>query len=716
MDAVRWDAARADSVPTSVTGPVQRRTGWEPAALVEPATWDDLVHPEDRERVRAERLEIVDGVARSYTYRIRTADRGHRWVQETAWIGHDRKGRAAGVRGLHLDVDQAVRDHTAVQRFDRLLEALPFGTLVAELRDPGDPSSLTIINANPIMVRFLPVSLSPEGAQPLDQVLGDPRVRVTGGGELLHRLAAVAQGLAGFDVRLEIENRVLGDTRFVQMRTMPLPGTCVGLVFDDRTASERAERVLAHRATHDVLTGLANRTELLARTSIMIRDRGERPVTMLVVDLDRFKEVNDAFGHDCGDDVLRQVAQRLLSAAPEGSTVARLGGDEFAVVLPVGSNSADGVGVAARLAELLSEPVAVGSWFQLEVMASTGIASVPDHAATVEELLSRADRAMYAAKGTSSGTYTTYSDGLETSSTRTVQLLGDLRRALTTDELQLHFQPVVRADGAVVGFEGLLRWRHPEFGIVMPGEFIELVELGSLSGAIARTVIRQGVEHAKRCAEITEAAGSTATISVSINLTPRNLADPEVVDALLDRVREARLPRGALMIELTARQLLEEKVVDPDLLRTLREAGIRIAVDNFGEGAASLRLLHQVEIDELKIHRTLVAELVRGDASLVRSIVEFAHSLDMLVVAEGVEEDSVRSRLVDLGCDRLQGFGIGRPVPPAQALAELKPPEDEVVRLKPALRLPRFMDSQRPPMSAPLVEPPVGMPRFSLGG
>jgi diguanylate cyclase (GGDEF)-like protein len=551
-------------------------------------------------------------------------------------------------------------DHLDGEQFVTFVEALPAGVMILDLPDPADPRSLRVRAMNPAMRRFLPVRPERIRGEPLVSAFPERRVGVPGVDRLVRRIARAATEGSGFEVELDVDVHLTGDALTVELRAVPLPGRSVAVLVEDVTARVRAEQALAHRSSHDPLTGLVNRAELLDSVERAITHRDGRAVTLLVIDLDRFKDVNDTFGHDRGDELLQLVAGRIEGAAPPGSVVARLGGDEFAVLLPAGTTVADGVAAALAIEAGLAVPATVGSWVQLEVAASTGIACVPDHASDASSLVVRADMAMHAAKRSSTGGHAVYTPNLDRSSVRRMVLLGDLRRALASGELVLHFQPIVdAASRRPAALEGLVRWHHPDLGIVMPSEFIELVEMGSLSRPLALAVVRQALQQLRTCRAL-----GHPELGININLTPRNLGDRELVDTLVQLVRDEEVPTGLLTIELTERQLVDDLDEGLAALAQLHEAGVRVAIDDFGTGASSLWLLRRLAVDELKIDRSFIADLRAGEDAVVRSVIELGHSLGMVVVAEGVEDDLTQQLLADLGCDLLQGYGIGRAVGP----------------------------------------------------
>ena len=438
-------------------------------------------------------------------------------------------------------------------------------------------------------------------------------------------------------------------------------------VVTDITERKRAEQALAHQAMHDLLTGMPNRVLLHDRLRQAIRaaERDGTSVALLIMDLDRFKEVNDTFGHHYGDLLLRQVGERLQSALRAGDTLARLGGDEFALLLP-GSDESSAITVVRRLQQVLDEPLAIdGQLFTIG--ASLGVAVSPEHAADADTLLQRADVAMYVAKRSGSG-YAVYTAEEDQHSPDRLALASELRLAIQQDQLLLHFQPKVDlVDGRVIGVEALVRWRHPRRGLVPPDQFIPLAEQSGLIHPLSQWVLAAAARqyHTWRSAGV--------ELPIAVNLSMRNLHDPRLSQTITELLDTWRLPPGALSIEITESSLM----ADPDralaVLGGLRQLGLTIAIDDFGTGYSSLAYLKRLPVAELKIDRSFVGEMATdpNDLAIVRSTVELAHNLGLRVVAEGVEDDTSEELLADLGCDQAQGYFISRPLPAAEFSAWL---------------------------------------------
>ena len=424
----------------------------------------------------------------------------------------------------------------------------------------------------------------------------------------------------------------------------------------------RASRRLRHLALHDALTGLPNRTLFHERAELAIKGiRADRTVAVLLVDLDRFKEVNDTLGHDHGDELLKVVAERLTGALREGDTLARLGGDEFAVVLTDLPNRGTAAETAARLHDALRRPFGLRG-IAVELDASVGIALSPDHGRDVTTLIQRADVAMYDAKRTP-GRVETYSTERDPYSPARLSLLGELRRAIDNDELVLHFQPKISLDGdRVTGVEALVRWEHPEHGLLQPDQFVPLAERTGTIAHLTRWVLAAAL---RQCAEWRL---TYPDLAVAVNLAAANVLDvglPAMVQDLLD---EHGLPGDALECEVSETTVMSDPHRVTEVLSALRALGVRLSLDDFGTGQASLAYLKQLPLDEVKIDRAFITGMSddHGDAVIVRSTIDLARNLGLDVVAEGVESASVLETLVALRCNSAQGYYLSRPLPTAE--------------------------------------------------
>ncbi|MFD5819738.1 putative bifunctional diguanylate cyclase/phosphodiesterase [Streptomyces sp. NPDC127038] len=446
---------------------------------------------------------------------------------------------------------------------------------------------------------------------------------------------------------------------------MLLPLFSIPLIALDSTlwiARARAEEQL-----RDPLTGLPNRQWLLERTWTALDDAeriGARSALMLI-DLDRFRSVNDTLGHLAGDRLLLQIAERLRLALPRGAEAARLGGDEFAVLLPVVDSTTSATRVARNLVATLGSPLDLDG-LTLVLEASAGLAVFPDHALDAEGLLRLADIAMYQAKRDRTGVEV-YESKRDSNTPDRLGLLGDLRRALDTGDVELHYQPKVRFDGQVAGLEALVRWVHPERGKVPPDEFIAIAESSGLMPHLTEYVLETALGQVARW----RAQG--LYVPVAVNVSPRDVHTPGFAGAVAARLARHGVPAGALQLEITEHVLLEDPQRAADTLAALTGHGVKMSLDDFGTGYSSLVHLRRLPVSELKIDRSFVARLAvdAEDAEIVRCTLDLAHSLGLLVVAEGVEDDETWERLRDLGCDAVQGWLVAAAMPPEEATAWL---------------------------------------------
>jgi diguanylate cyclase (GGDEF)-like protein len=422
-----------------------------------------------------------------------------------------------------------------------------------------------------------------------------------------------------------------------------------------RRARRRADERIAHLAYHDPLTDLPNRALLHDRLdhAVAMSRREKRPLTLLVLDLDGFKEINDGQGHHAGDRVLQQVAGRLRAALREVDTVARLGGDEFAVLLP--ATDLTGAGLAAKkILHDLEQPFIIEGR-PLKVSASIGLAGFPSHGASSDELLQRADIAMYLAKAERSG-YVLYSPDRDRHGEQRIELTTAMRRGVEAQQFILDYQPILHLQsGLVVGVEALLRWDHPERGRLLPKEFLQTAEHTGLINPLTMFAIERA---------LSEWPGASAqrSLTVTVNLSAKTLHDAAFLGHVRGLLKACRASPASLALEVTENLIMSDPERSARCLAELHELGVRLIVDDFGTGYSSLSALSRLPVDELKIDRSFVIELARGeDESLVRCIINLAHDLRLRVVAEGVETEEVRNRLVGLGCDAVQGYFISPP-------------------------------------------------------
>ena len=426
--------------------------------------------------------------------------------------------------------------------------------------------------------------------------------------------------------------------------------------------SEREEQI-RHQATHDGLTGLPNRTLFLDRLAHALAGakRRKQMVGMVMMDLDRFKEVNDTLGHKFGDDLLVEFGRRLRQTIRESDSVARLGGDEFAVMFDVGAES-DAIDAAHRISRALETPFALGG-VSIDVKASMGIALYPIHAADADAFMKRADVAMYDAKRNHSS-FAVYEPGRDEHSLRRLAILSDLRHAIASGELELHYQPKVelRTEKAIHA-EALVRWRHPVHGMMPPNEFIPLAEQSGNIGMITKWVLKKAIAD---CAEWNR---QRLELAVAVNLSVIDLHDEDLPTFTSGLLHDAGLEPSRLVLEITESAVMKDSAFAQRVLADLKARGIGLAIDDYGTGYSSLAHLKRLPVDELKIGKSFVVSLGDGapeDTVIVRSTIELGHNMGLKVVAEGVENPEAFEALRRLGCDMAQGYYVSRPLAAAE--------------------------------------------------
>jgi diguanylate cyclase (GGDEF)-like protein len=438
-------------------------------------------------------------------------------------------------------------------------------------------------------------------------------------------------------------------------------GVAISLVGWALLAMRRRLRVRHYQAEHDPLTGLGNRTLLARRGAALIRPNeqpsipGRATAALLLVDLDGFKRVNDALGHSVGDDVLVAVAGRLRGVVRNDEEVVRLGGDEFALLLAPMREEDAGDRLAQRIIAALLEPVTVGP-VCVQIGASVGIA-LRDTDLDLGELLRRADVAMYQAKRVGGG-YLRYSAATDDNDADQLTILGDVPRAIATDQLLLNYQPKINPDGALTGVEALVRWQHPTRGLLQPDDFLPLVEETALMKPLTVWVL----QHATAQAATWRKNG--LEVPMAINVSPRTLLDPEFVSMVDTALAASGLPGSSVTIEITETAILDDPERACTVIQNLRARDVGVSIDDFGTGFTSLAHLKQLPISEIKIDREFIHGLIDNgiDHSIVAYTIRLAHDLGVPVVAEGVESSAALDELRTLGCDEFQGFLIAHPL------------------------------------------------------
>jgi len=426
------------------------------------------------------------------------------------------------------------------------------------------------------------------------------------------------------------------------------------------------EKKAAYEATHDSLTNLPNRTLFLDRMqqAIITAQREDYSLAVFILDIDRFKEVNDTLGHYNGDRLLHQVALRLSGVIRKSDTLARIGGDEFAFLLPKPGSKEKLEALANKIKNALAPPFAVEN-LSLDVQASIGAVLFPDHGKDVDTLMQRADVAMYVAKKDNVG-FVVYSKDLDEHSPHRLTLMGELREAIKCDELRVYYQPKILSVSAKLhSVEALVRWQHKTHGLMQPDDFIPMAERTGLIQDLTLWVLKESL---KQCAEWHKL---NINIGVAVNLSPQCLLNPEFPEVLTGLLASYGFPAEFLTLEITETSIMAGADRSLEILERIHEMGVSFSIDDFGTGYSSLAYLKKLPVSEIKIDKSFVLDMLKdeSDATIVKTTIQLGHNLGLKVVAEGVEDEKTYSALKDMGCDVLQGYFMSRPVPAKDFMA-----------------------------------------------
>jgi len=429
-----------------------------------------------------------------------------------------------------------------------------------------------------------------------------------------------------------------------------------------RRERDQAEEMIRFLAYHDFLTALPNRTLLQDRLQRAVLDaqRETRSLAVLLMDLDRFKEINDTLGHHWGDQLLKQMGPRVQAVLRESDTVARFGGDEFAVLLP--NTGAEGAMQTAQKILKALEPHFIIDNLPIQVEASIGIALFPEHGIHSESLIQRADVAMYAAKRTG-GCCVIYEPEQDLHSPRRLALMGELRNAIDQDQFFLHYQPKISlVNGRMIGVEALIRWQHPDYGFIPPDQFIGPAEQTGLIHPLTQWVLNTALRQCKIW------RGEGLDIRVAINLSARNLQDSELPDRMAECLTNHGVSSDRLDLEITESAIMADPERALRVLKELDRLGVGLSIDDFGTGYSSIGYLKKLPVNAIKVDKSFVINMVtdENDTAIVKCAIAFGHNLGKKVVAEGVENRETWNRLAALGCDSAQGYYMGRPMPPSE--------------------------------------------------
>jgi diguanylate cyclase (GGDEF)-like protein/PAS domain S-box-containing protein len=686
----------ADGKVRYVTPSVETVLGLPPEEVVGRNGYE-FAHPDDEKALEASMARLLGGESgqRPVQFRARHRDGSYRWVELVPTNLFD----DPDVNGVVLNI-RDVTDRRRAEDELRLLQTIVLA--VNEAPDLGSALEVTVRRVCEVTGWVCGAVWTPapdgtvlelQGTWSLDepeltafcrerQDMGmAPGVGLAGrawaSGEPLLTRHLESEGPSGAGLEVSVAVPVLAEREVVAVlelfhraasdddeRVVSLVAAVasqLGTVIERKRAQER----LAHQALHDPLTELPNRALFLDRLALALARLRRRPTNLAVLfaDVDRFKVVNDSLGHDAGDRLLVALARRLRDVLRPGDTLARFGGDEFAVLCEdVEPRDIDGI--AHRMMEALAEPFSVGGDEVFATM-SVGIAVANDADERPAALLRDADAAMYLAKDRGRARFELFDEAMRDQSIERLVMENALRRAPERGQLRVVYQPIVRLDdGAFIGAEALVRWAHPDRGLLEPAQFIPLAEDTGVIVSIGRWVL------AEACREAVRWNGGGKRPSVSVNVSARELPRPDLVEGVAAALGESGLDPDRLWLEITESVLMDDADLAVEALGRLRELGLHLAVDDFGTGYSSLSYLRRFPVDSLKVDRSFVAGLQEdaGDAAIVEAVVSMAHSLHLSVIAEGVETDAQLSRLRGLGCEAAQGYYFAAPVP-ASALS-----------------------------------------------
>jgi len=623
-------------------------------------SYGDLVHHADRERLWAKCQASLDARKPcNNEYRIVNKAGEITWVWERAQGIYSPDGALLGIEGYITDITERKRAEKALQKNERRLAD---SQRIAHLGSWELELGNNVLWWSDEVYRIFEMDPQTFGASYetfLDTVHPDDRefvnraytesVQTRTPYDIVHRLLMK-------DGRVKYVNECCETEYGMDGKPMRSIGTV-----RDVTERMQTEKTIQSLAYYDPLTTLPNRALLHDRLTQAIQagQHQHKPLAFLLLDLDRFKDINNTLGHHHGDLILQQMGPRLQGLLRQFDMVARLGGDEFAILLP-GTDAEGAVRVVNKLQQALAAPFLVDG-LTITVEASIGIAVSPDHGTTADLIIQRANVAMYHAKEAGGG-HTVYSPEHDHYNPRRLALMTELRYAIEHDELVLYYQPKIDLKtGCVIGVEALVRWRHPNRGLITPDEFIPLAERTGLIKPLTLWVLTAALHQSRTW----QRAG--LRLSVAVNLSARNLQDPELPDQIEDMLTRSGTPPNQLELEITESTIMADPPRALEVLTRLHHMRIPLAIDDFGTGYSSLGYLRKLPVSAIKIDKSFVKNMVAddGDAVIVRSTIELAHNLGLLVVAEGVETQYIWDRLASLGCDAAQGYYMSAPMPAA---------------------------------------------------
>jgi diguanylate cyclase (GGDEF)-like protein/PAS domain S-box-containing protein len=667
VEAILWEASAETFRISFLSYSAERLLGYPRERwLQEENFWERHLHPDDREQTISEALaHIRAGEDYELIYRMVAADGRTVWLRDIVRVTCDASGKAKQIAGVSVDITHRKAIELSLRESESRQKAILDAALdcVITIDHEG-----RIVEFNPAAARTFGYARESVVGEQMAELIIPPSLREAHSRGFRRYLATGEGPLLG--KRLELRAMRADGSEFpieLAITRVDLPGPPVFTAYvRDITERQQAEEMqrhveeeLKHQALHDALTGLPNRALFHARGrhSIELARREGTQLAVAIIDLDRFKEINDTLGHQSGDRVLDEVGGRLQRCLRESDTVARLGGDEFGVLFPCASPSA-AVAVVEKVQRGVAETFTVDG-VPLEIEASAGVALFPEHGNDVDLLLQRADVAMYVAKE-SGAPFAIYDPAKDTYEPGRLALGAELRQALDRRELAVYYQPQVDLrNGHVSRAEALLRWAHPKRGLLPPTEFIPFAEHTGLMKPITLYVL----DEALRQCRAWEREGTF--LNLSVNVSMRNLIDNALSTAIEAMLRRWEIEAERLTLEITESAFAADRFRVGTTLKQLNSLGVRLSVDDFGTGYSSMDFLRRLHLREIKIDRSFVTAMPtdREDAIIVRSMIDLARNLGLHVVAEGVETEETYELLRKLKCDSAQGDYLSKPVP-----------------------------------------------------
>ncbi|BCO31315.1 bifunctional diguanylate cyclase/phosphodiesterase [Thiohalobacter sp. COW1] len=635
-----------------------------------PMSWADRIHGDDRDSIRAfmDSIDLDQEEIGFPEFRIIRPDGGIRWISTRAYPVRDQEGRPVRVAGIAEDITERRQAEEQLRQSAVAFDNTAEGILILD-------TERRILAANRAFTELTGYSEDGIRLQTPEQL--GPALDTAPGNGVDWQAVKQARRWQGEALLRRANGELFPAWLTVSMvlDSNNQPANYV-YIFSDITTIKRSQEKLDHLAHHDPLTDLPNRLLLSARLEHAIQHarREHHQIGVLFIDLDRFKNINDSLGHSMGDEILMESARRLRGLLRDEDTVARLGGDEFIVILDQVRHSQDVIALAGRIMELFRQPF-VSGMHTLHVTASIGISIYPEDGRDTDTLIKNADAAMYRAKGQGRDNFQFYTQELTNTAFERILLETSLRRALDEEDLVLHYQPQISLiDGRIIGAEALIRWNHPDMGLIPPNRFIPLAEESGLIVPIGNWVLEAACEQARYWQDI-----GLPLEKIAVNISGVQILRSNILEAVKRALNYSRLDAQSLELEITESTLMHEGGQAIASLESLRTIGVELAIDDFGTGYSSLSYLKRLPIDRLKIDRAFIHEAAvdNNDAAIIRAIIAMGHSLQLKIVAEGVETEQQSRFLQELGCDVAQGYYYGRPVPADEFARLFSPSTDD---------------------------------------